>query len=307
MGNRKKCKKILLIFIVLLFTVGCSNIEKKKVNKEETYYIIKGLNLMQASKYAEALQSFFAAYKYEKENETILKNIGIAYSELGSYDNGEQYLKRALEINAEDAEALYNLAVIYYNRKEYKSSLEILNKISPEYINQKVIVAKVYTYYRLGDYNKSYNELTEIFKTNRYNYNLELVNLNIKLMEKLKNTKQIYSFVYNIYSKHRENENYVVFFVNYLLKIKAYDEAFKTLKEYGIKNEFSSNISYELAKLEYKRKNYNQALKYMNLVKSEDALNHNILKLKADIYKEIGEIEKSKKIYNILENIKGND
>lgn len=62
--------------------------------------------------YANALKEFHAAEKVAPRFEGLQMNIGVAYLQLKDYVQASQYLSRAIEQNAKDANAHYNMACL---------------------------------------------------------------------------------------------------------------------------------------------------------------------------------------------------
>ncbi len=95
----------------------------------------QALQFIQASRLDEARIYFEELLKQDPENEDILYNLGMLYTELGSPDSAVQLLKKCTEISPENANAHVALGFAYMNLGDLKSAkeytLEAL-KIAPD-------------------------------------------------------------------------------------------------------------------------------------------------------------------------------
>ena len=95
----------------------------------------QALQFIQAGRLDEARIYFEELLKQDPENEDILYNLGMLYTELGSPDSAVQLLKKCTEISPENANAHVALGFAYMNLGDLKSAkeytLEAL-KIAPD-------------------------------------------------------------------------------------------------------------------------------------------------------------------------------
>jgi len=79
--------------------------------------------------WGEALDWYLKAESIEPDAEGVWANIGRAYVALQQYDEAKEAFDRALEINAENVEALHNKAVLFALEKRYREALELNKKV----------------------------------------------------------------------------------------------------------------------------------------------------------------------------------
>ena len=82
----------------------------------------------------------------EIKNEDSLYNIGVIFYNASKYDDALKYFKRATELNAEFAEAQFQLGMTYTAMNKPKEAVEVLKKFiemapdSPNYQTAKAII-----------------------------------------------------------------------------------------------------------------------------------------------------------------------
>lgn len=69
----------------------------------------------------------------EPQNYDASVKLGWAYYEKGEMDQAFKYTKAATEIKPEEPAAIYNLGLIYYQKKQYNEAREIFQKLSEKY------------------------------------------------------------------------------------------------------------------------------------------------------------------------------
>jgi tetratricopeptide (TPR) repeat protein len=100
------------------------------INQEDFLSCINLGNLAANRKrWDEALDWYEKARAIEPKAEGIHSNIGSVYIALGKYDEAEQELYRALEINPASVEALHNLAILLAQKKRFEEALAINKKV----------------------------------------------------------------------------------------------------------------------------------------------------------------------------------
>ncbi|WCM41639.1 tetratricopeptide repeat protein [Flavobacterium sp. CBA20B-1] len=72
--------------------------------------------------YNEALKKLLELEKSEKENELVLGSLGIVYMDLKRYELSENKLEKAIKINPDFINNLFNLATLYERLKNYEDA-----------------------------------------------------------------------------------------------------------------------------------------------------------------------------------------
>lgn len=89
--------------------------------KQAFMYYRDGMSAQSAGDYAEALQNYYQAMRYETDaydRSYILYNIGLIHTSNGEHGRALAYYYQALERNPSLPQALNNIAVIYHFRGE---------------------------------------------------------------------------------------------------------------------------------------------------------------------------------------------
>ncbi|MBZ4682868.1 MAG: hypothetical protein JG768_292 [Fusobacteriales bacterium] len=281
-------RKIFNFFIVLIliFNFGCSNTEKKQIEenkKQENYAIVKGINALNQNKIQIALESFLKAYSINSENVFTLQNLAFIYSEKKDYDTAEYYYLKILSKKPNDTNTLYNISVLYYNQKKYLESLNYINKISYDQLNDNILILKSKIYYALNDYNNSYNTLTLI--------NKKTLDTDIFLAEilfKLNDISKLQSLLVSLYKEYPNNFDVNILYSKHLYyNLNEYKKSLNIINKYFINNSVNKDMIIFIAKVCIDNNDFVQAKKYLNLTPEEDIFDTQILELKKIIEKEV--------------------
>ncbi len=139
---------------------------KEKISKEkiELYQLKIVERYKQKNNYKNAVKILENIYKQSKNKLEILKEIVSIYKiHIKDKAKVEEYCKKILEIEPEDIDANIKIGRIYFNRKEYKKSLEHYNRIinKPEFIGYPKTYFEIgFSYYKLGNEEKALEFLT---------------------------------------------------------------------------------------------------------------------------------------------------
>ena len=101
---------------------------------DASFQMILGYVRLQQGKYDEALTNLEAAQRGSaqlnaRSQASLHNNLGIVYWKKSEYDKALAAYKRALELNAEDTDALYNLAFGLLTQKKYAEALPHLQQL----------------------------------------------------------------------------------------------------------------------------------------------------------------------------------
>lgn len=158
----KNRKKRLIVFILMVFFLGCSNL---KENKQAQYSLLKGINLTQQGDMNKALQCYTDSYKRNPKDIVVLKELGFVYFTFSQYDKAEYYWLEGLKLSPKDDEIIKNLTTMYYKNKEYQKAMKVSNlgyNPKEEYFEQ----IRGLIFYEQGDIKKAYGILKNINKSN---------------------------------------------------------------------------------------------------------------------------------------------
>ncbi len=98
----------------------------------------RGVAYFSLGDYDAALTDFQRAYKYHPYHIHVLNNLASCYEVTGDHDRSIEYYRKALLISPGFEEALLNLSVVYYNKKQYIKAYETISRCDPNSKNPKV-------------------------------------------------------------------------------------------------------------------------------------------------------------------------
>jgi tetratricopeptide (TPR) repeat protein len=136
----------LLIFITFLFISGFDhqipNTEATSNTPTDsspiTDLIQKGGEMLNTSRYEEALVSFDRALMIDSMSVDALNGKGLVLNQLGKYEEAITWFDKVLEINSDFTNALYNKGVTLSNLGKYEEAITWFDKtleINPHYVD----------------------------------------------------------------------------------------------------------------------------------------------------------------------------
>jgi tetratricopeptide (TPR) repeat protein len=83
---------------------------------------------MAEKRFDAAIQSFQELLKSEPKNAVYMNLIGIAYLNLGDYNQAKRYFARAAKADKTNAAAVNNLGMVYYHQKDFRRAIREYQK-----------------------------------------------------------------------------------------------------------------------------------------------------------------------------------
>lgn len=108
-------KTLILVFVLILLAFSCSTTPPT---------VKEGAKLFNEQKYAEAIKVFEKVLEKDPENANAAYNIAISYIQLKDDDTALNYLDKTIKINKFYYDAWHNMAVINYNKGNYKEAVK---------------------------------------------------------------------------------------------------------------------------------------------------------------------------------------
>ncbi|KGN72513.1 hypothetical protein HQ47_09805 [Porphyromonas macacae] len=157
--------------------------EGAKIFPQEKFYLLNIANTyIQQGKMTEAIAKLNDAIKMDPQNPQLYDVMGKLYEEKEDFDNAEIWFKKALEVDPNYAEAIYDMARTYYNRgilmkNSEKISAETEAKAKEWFQKSLPLMEKAYeslpneTWYVLSSlyYNLGMNDKSEALKAKHSN------------------------------------------------------------------------------------------------------------------------------------------
>lgn len=99
-------------------------------------YAESGANFLLNEKQYNRSLKYFYMIDAKKPEAAAAKWIGIINLSNGNIDEAEKYLLKSISMNSSDSQVYYNMAGVYFNRKDYRKAVDMLDKclsISPSF------------------------------------------------------------------------------------------------------------------------------------------------------------------------------
>ena len=237
-------------------------------DEEERNYFIHQIKLYNEEAYTNGCKNYRQCY--ELGVEAIMKD--------SLYDNGINLLKESISMNHTDdyyflfnnsfykSEANYNIANVYYLKKDYDSAQSYFNTCL-KYCKDSAYISYVYTYLgRIFEMKKDINKAVESFYT-AINFDSNKVYNYISIL-KLKSLDQNYdSFLNAFYLKNKNNGNFLNDLSNYYVENNKNKELIDFYKQH-LKNDTNNfqnlaELNYSISELYYNINDFKNAKKHL--------------------------------------------
>jgi tetratricopeptide (TPR) repeat protein len=271
-----------------------------KLNKEDgDVYLSWGALLIKKQEYSEAKEKLKLALKYNSKDARPLYMLAIVEIETGSYDTALEKLLKIVDSTENNFEALHNIAYIYFKKGDFESSISYAKK------SLAIFRHKVETYLLLGDIyalqNKekeslSFYEMAEMNNLRTFylylswGTSLQRFGHYKKAIEKLKMAQ-------TCLKKQQQNDDLdAIFGISYLRigEIESSAHHANLALESNPNNYIANSV---LGEIELINKNYESALKHLQICESDyENKGHNYM-LKALCHEGLNECDKSKEFF----------
>ena len=130
-------KKIWIVPIILLLTVGTINAAEKSVELSKRH-LKKGISFIKSKEQEKAIDEFKKAIELNPSDNASYYNLGICYLRLGRFQEAVKPLETYVRFHPDKAFAYYNLGYVYTKIGEKDKSLAAYNKalqLNPDLAN----------------------------------------------------------------------------------------------------------------------------------------------------------------------------
>jgi len=160
-----------------------------KNEKAMSSYII-GKDLMNNSKYEQAIVHFQKAVKDDKDFVLAYDDLAACYRQLNDYDNAIKYYQKSLTVFPEGDFALMNLGVVYTLKSDFKTAIDYYEKlITFEPNNAEGYFGAAKNYFQIKEYEKALNYIFiahRIYTTENSNYKSDSEQILAAMYQQLK-------------------------------------------------------------------------------------------------------------------------
>lgn len=161
-------------FLICAFVfVACAT---TKSNQDSNRFILEGNAAALKGEFASAANSYESALKVSPENPSARRNLGIVLVKMGDYKRAFQVLSSVQNEYSEDVEVLYFLGEASRGSNDFKNALQFYLKatnVSPQ--DLRVQKAMSWSYYRLGNLDKSLNLVKRLNRSNPDDLQVKLI------------------------------------------------------------------------------------------------------------------------------------
>lgn len=142
-------------------------LEALKITRNYRILLNIGVEHYNERKYKEALTYFNESLKLKKDFLEGHYYTGMAWHNLQDYQNAEKHFVNVIAQDPKHLKVNYLLSYIYYEWKEYKKSIECLDRIK-DIADDISFINRYYgfCYYHLGDFDKAITHLTVALESN---------------------------------------------------------------------------------------------------------------------------------------------
>lgn len=126
-----------LLLGALFIAIGCSSAPNRQLSVEEkkadAYYSLGTQSLVE-KEYTKALANLLEAKKYSPKDSKIRTNLGMAYYFKNQPELAITELKKAIDLDKENTDAVLNLGSIYLNQKQNEEALALFKQVEKNLI-----------------------------------------------------------------------------------------------------------------------------------------------------------------------------
>lgn len=282
----RKINVFLLTNLVIL--TGCTSLDKNiPINKQEQYHLLKGMNYSRKENYSKGLRECEKAYKINKKDKIVLKEMGRTYSKLENYDKGIYYYEKALEVDSKDRESIRNLSYLYFIKGNYKKSLCFIKELAKENKDYETRKFLSYLLYENKKYKEAYISFERVLQEEA-EFDKIYCGAYKDILIKLGKQDELKLFLEEQLKNYSTDEEVVVFYSNGMGRnFGRYDLGERELKRYIASYGGSDSLYLALAEAFYGIGDKKEAEKILTLVSSNRRYDENKIELKERLRKRI--------------------
>lgn len=252
------------LFLILVLG-GCSNTEISNDKKE--HLLLKGINSYSNGDNQKALKYYEEILKKDKNNELVLEEVGIINAKLENYDKARLAFEKVLEIDENNIRVIQNLALLEFKEQNYSRAIKVLKTLPKgKFRNQENYILG-YSYYKLKNYNQSFQNFQKIDKKTIVNDD-ESLKIYLYILSENLNSQEKYKELKELKKEEIDNRKSILLLSNaFQEEYNDFNSSETILKRYLYKNNLEEEILIELAKLYYRTKNkleYNKIIKLLS-------------------------------------------
>lgn len=115
---------------------------------------IKGDRLFRENMFEKAIEAYEDAIDFDSSNPILYNNIGICYIRIKKYDLALKYLKKAISLDSNNMDILFNVIEILIEKEEFEEANQYINNLDDTMMYKKYYYLGE-LYFKKKDYDKS--------------------------------------------------------------------------------------------------------------------------------------------------------
>ena len=269
-------KRVIIILLLLMATMGYSQVDKRK----NATYFSKGIECKYKDDVAGAISNFEEALKFMPDDAASMFELSEQYVKTGRVEDGFAMIKKAAELDPDNKWYQMRLAMFYRNLGQIDEFANIYESLIAKYPNDINMLSDLLdVYLATENYDKALEKLDLLEKQAGIN---ELVSeQRLEIYKKQGNTKKLISELEKMIAHSPENTRYYHMLAKVYMENKKEKEA---LKLYAKIKELDPNDQYiNISLLEYYEKKGDLDAAFNELIEAIDNKNLDF-NTKANIY-----------------------
>jgi len=268
---------------------------EKLPNPEALRYFMDGQTMISQGEFAMAILEFQQALALDPGVGAIHTSIAECYWNLGKPEIAEKHLKKAVELDSNDEQALQMLADQYILQKNYTAAqkpFEKLHKLKPDEVSYVIA---------LGELEKVKQNFSGALELYLKAYQLEPSRLELletagRLALQIKDFAQAQSIFKQLVILDPNQTQYINIFIDLVMNSKNYNEGIDVLKSLNTEHGESTERMAQMGLLMYRAGQKEDALKLLESAVETTSGNPNLYYSLFDLYMDANDNEKASKV-----------
>lgn len=255
----------------------------EKIPDDTELYYLYGVANEKQKRFKEAKDAYLKALEINSSNADALYNLGLVYIELNDFDNGIDCFEQIVSKDENDSNSYFNLGLCYFKKENFVKAIEnFQNTID---INDNDVYAHFYIgniLFEMGVFEEAKEEFNRVIEISP-DYSWAYYNLACIAYEENDYQQVALNLDKTIELNHKDEKAYINY-AKLLVKMDLYDDAKKVMVSAADNCSNSGQIYYYAAQMS---KNYGNQEDYIgflnNALENRDTLDVDVNKVMAEL------------------------